>query len=107
MIALHDEVESERDALQQSLDAERAAHSATAGQLAACQAEGRAAVARAEEVQRREGELRADFRERAAELQRHADELRGELKQRDAALEALRAAAKDRREGGERDSSKR
>ena len=108
MIGLHDEVESDRDALQTALDTERTAHSATAAQLAACQADARAAVARAEELQRREGELRTDFKEGAAEWQQHAEALRGELKQRDAALEAPRqAATQANRESGERSSPKR
>lgn len=108
MIRLHDDLETARDALQQALDTERAEHRATAGQLAACQVEAKAAAARADDLQRREGELRAEFKERAEDLQRRADELRAEVKQRDLALEALRAAAaQDRRESGDRSPPQR
>ena len=68
MIRLHDEVESERNALQQGLDTERAERSATAGKLAASQAEAKAAVARADDLQWREAALQDQLKEVRDEL---------------------------------------
>jgi colicin import membrane protein len=68
MIDLHDEVETERDEVQKVLDAERVAHATAAKELAACRAEAKAAKDRADDLQAREKELRADLKQ-ARDLQ--------------------------------------
>lgn len=64
MIELYDEVEAERAEMQKSLDAERGERAKFATQLAACQAEAKAAKERADDLQRREGELRSELQRR-------------------------------------------
>jgi chromosome segregation ATPase len=76
MSELYDALEKECGQLRQQLDTERTARTNAERDLAALKAEAKAANERAQDLQRREGELRGDLKQRDSALNQTLEQLR-------------------------------